>query len=100
MSVINYANALQFFSSDAFFDIGGVSSCAELSLREAADVLFVSESFLMTLLDSGKIPSQGIGSQRRIKSEDLLTFKLEQSQLHMNTVDELVEEGQLFNPNY
>ena len=73
---------------------------AELTLREAADVLHVSEPFLLTLLDAGKIPSQRTGNRVQIHLDDLVVFQTEQKRLHLETVDELVEEGQLLNPNY
>ena len=72
----------------------------ELTLREAADILLVSESFLVGLLDSGEIPRQKIANRLLIKSDDLLAFKTKRQRLHLEAVDELVEEGQLLNPNY
>ncbi len=73
---------------------------AELTIREASDILLVSEPFLNSLLDANEMPHQTLGNQRRIKSDDLLAFKAERQRLHMEAVDELVEEGQLLNPNY
>ncbi|HBT75829.1 MAG TPA: hypothetical protein DEB39_02645 [Planctomycetaceae bacterium] len=73
---------------------------AELTIREASDILLISEPFLNSLLDADEIPHQKLGNQRRIKSDDLLAFKSERQRLHMEAVDELVEEGQLLNPNY
>jgi len=96
MSVINYAPSSPFFASEKF----AASSDADLTLREAADVLLVSEPFLVALLDSGEIPSQKIGNQYRLHLEDILAFQAERKRLHLEAVDELVEEGQLFNPNY
>ena len=81
-------------------DIGLLPSLPELTIAQAAELLFVSESFVLTLVDSGELPSQTVGNQRRIKSDDLFTFKAKQKRLHMETVDELVEEGQFLNPNY
>ena len=81
-------------------DVGSFRIPSELTLREAANVLHVSEPFLLALLDSGAIPAQRIGNRVRINSGDLLAFQADQRQLHLDTIDELVEEGQLLNPNY
>ena len=93
MSVIEYATVPRFNVSDKM-------PRAELTLREAANVLNVSEPFLATLLDTGEIPSQRTENRIRINSDDLVAFQAEQKRLHLETVDELVEEGQLLNPNY
>jgi excisionase family DNA binding protein len=100
MSVIEHVNLPPFFSSDNFSDVDVVLPQPELTLREAADILLVSESFMITLLDSGAIPCQKNGNIFRIKSNDLLAFKTEQKQRHMEAIDQLVEEGQIMNPNY
>ena len=81
-------------------DIGLLPTLPELTVAQAAELLLVSESFMLTLLDSGEISCQNIGNQRYIKSVDLFAFKAKQKRLHLETVDELVEEGQLLNPNY
>ena len=94
MSIIEHAGTPRFFTSEK------IPQRAELTLREAADILLVSESFLAALLDSGEIPSQKIGNRVRINPDDLLAFQAEQKRFHLETVDELVEEGQLLNPNY
>ncbi len=141
MSIIEFANTAQIFSSERFSELAksaaalirsgelrlkdGNSSSedvneladmldavasgrrvdvvpphAELTIREASDILLVSEPFLNSLLDADEMPHQTLGNQRRIKSDDLLAFKAERQRLHMEAVDELVEEGQLLNPNY
>ena len=141
MSIIEFANTAQIFSSERFSELAksaaalirsgelrlkdGNSSSedvneladmldavangrrvdvvpphAELTIREASDILLVSEPFLNSLLDANEMPHQTLGNQRRIKSDDLLAFKAERQRLHMEAVDELVEEGQLLNPNY
>ena len=97
MSIVEYSSTAPIFSAEKFFV---APPQTELTLREAADLLFVSEPFMASLLDSGKIPYQKIGNQYRIKSDDLLAFSSEQKRFHLEMVDELVEEGQLFNPNY
>lgn len=42
---------------------------------EAAELLNVRHSYLITLLDEGQIPSQGFGSTRRVKVSDALAYR-------------------------
>ena len=46
-----------------------------MSIQQAADILNVSPSYLMRLLDAGMIPCEANGEQRRLKLKDVLAFK-------------------------
>lgn len=47
----------------------------DLTIEEAANLLNVSNSYLIKLLEQRQISSTNVGSDRRIKREDLLIYK-------------------------
>jgi excisionase family DNA binding protein len=47
----------------------------DLTIEEAANLLNVSNSYLIKLLEQGQILSTNLGSDLRIKREDLLIYK-------------------------
>jgi excisionase family DNA binding protein len=51
------------------------SEHAELSPREAADLLNMPPALLMEKIESGEIPHRKVGKSRRIRFKDLIIYK-------------------------
>jgi excisionase family DNA binding protein len=52
----------------------------ELTTQQAADMLNISRQFLVRLLDEGKLPYSKTGKHRRLKIEDVLSYKEKRGQ--------------------
>jgi excisionase family DNA binding protein len=69
---------------------------AELTTKEAADLLNVSRPFLISLLETGKIGFHKVGSHRRIRACDLLEFRAQRDAERSAALKELQRLGQEF----
>ncbi len=57
-----------------------VSADAELTTREAAELLGMSRTYLVRLIDEGRIPAHMVGSHRRLKASDVLAYRRERDE--------------------
>ncbi|MDF5727000.1 MAG: helix-turn-helix domain-containing protein [Rhizonema sp. PD38] len=72
----------------------------ELSIQEAADILLVSHSYLVELLESGKIPYRKVGTRCRVLTQDVINYKNRIDAARMETLEELAAQAQELNMGY
>ena len=68
----------------------------ELSTTEAAEILEVSRQHLIELLESAElpIPFRKVGKHRRLRAEDVISFKQRIDQQRLEALSELAEQAQ------
>lgn len=66
----------------------------ELTTQQAADFLNVSRPFLISLLESNRIPFRTVGSHRRIRFSDLRSYKEADDQQRERILEELAADAQ------
>lgn len=60
-----------------------------LSTQDAADLLNVSRQYLVRLVDAGDLPAEEVGSHRRLRLADVLTFKAQRDTQRTSALDRL-----------
>ncbi len=73
---------------------------AELTTKEAADILGVSRPFLIRLLEEGKIPYHKVGTHRRVYFSDLRAYKKRILEERESALSELVGQAQSLDMGY
>jgi excisionase family DNA binding protein len=67
---------------------------AELTTVEAAELLNVSRPHLIKLLDRGEFPHRMVGTHRRLKLLDVLTYRDEQDATAREALDEMTRQAE------
>lgn len=71
-----------------------VASRTDLTTQQAAALLGVSRPHLVSLLDARKIPSYKIGTHRRVRRDDVITYRNKLDEAREKTLDDLAAHDQ------
>ncbi|MEG5062357.1 excisionase family DNA-binding protein [Microcoleus sp. B3-A4] len=66
----------------------------DMTVEEAASLLYVSQEFVVKLLDNGKIPYGKLGNQRRISWAGVIAYKQQRTVKRREILKELAQFSQ------
>lgn len=71
-----------------------------ISSQEAADLLNVSQPYLVALLEEGKIPHCKVGAERQVLMKDVLQYKTRIDKARLKALEELSGQAQELDMGY
>jgi excisionase family DNA binding protein len=71
-----------------------------ISTQQAAEILHFSRPYVVKLLEEGKIPYQKVGTHRRMKLADVVTYDKEFRNQRKRALDWLTKQSQELNMDY
>ena len=66
-----------------------VADDAEITTKQAADLLHVSRPYLVGMIEKGELPARMVGKQRRLPLKDVLAFKKDNEAKRRDSLREL-----------
>lgn len=66
----------------------------DLTTQQAAAMLGVSRPHLVSLLDAGRIPSYKVGTHRRVRRDDVITYRNKLDEMRKKALEELAAHDQ------
>jgi excisionase family DNA binding protein len=75
-------------------DVAVLARTAELTSQQAADFLNVSRQYVVRLLERGDIASTKVGTHRRVRAEDLASYRQRRNQGRSTALAEMADQVQ------
>ena len=76
-----------------------VATDDEMTTQQAADVLGMSRTYVVRLIDQGTLPAHLVGTHRRLKAADVLAFK-QQRQEAIDGLQEITDADEALGLTY
>lgn len=77
-----------------------IPSDSNITTQQAADILNVSRPFVVKMLEKGDIPFNKVGTHRRIKLSDIISYDKMSSEQRSENLDFLAQQAQNLNLGY